>query len=139
MAVSPVESPTKRMHTYGGSSSSEGPAGGSRSGLAADTNAEAGISAPQEEAEAEGETGTRKPTVMPSPEQPTEAEIREHEVTHLPPRSWCPHCVRGRAVNAPHHARSGEARETHRLPTLSVDFFFMAATGALVVNPFRDQ
>eukprot|EP00971_Amphidinium_carterae_P336309 6472607-Amphidinium_carterae.1 len=30
---------------------------------------------------------------LPVPITPTEAQIREHEVTHLPYRSWCVACV----------------------------------------------
>ena len=32
---------------------------------------------------------------LPSPTQPTRKEIQEHVLTHLPPRSWCRHCLRG--------------------------------------------
>ena len=32
---------------------------------------------------------------LPSPTQPTRKEIQEHVLTHLPPRSWCGHCLRG--------------------------------------------
>ena len=28
--------------------------------------------------------------------QPTVGEIAAHELTHLPYRSWCSHCVRGK-------------------------------------------
>jgi len=28
--------------------------------------------------------------------KPSDAEIRAHNLTHLPFRSWCPHCVRGK-------------------------------------------
>ena len=31
---------------------------------------------------------------LPSPIQPTRKEIQEHVLTHLPPRSWCRHCLR---------------------------------------------
>ena len=36
------------------------------------------------------------------PEGPTESEKREHEVTHMPFRSWCPACVQARAADWPH-------------------------------------
>ena len=41
---------------------------------------------------------TRRPPVRISkdPHQPTEQEIKEHNVTHLPHRSWCPVCVKAR-------------------------------------------
>ena len=35
-------------------------------------------------------------------DMPTPQEVRDHERTHLPFRSWCKHCVFGRAKNEPH-------------------------------------
>ena len=37
-----------------------------------------------------------------APKEPTRDERMRHEATHLPYRSWCPICVRGRGRNAPH-------------------------------------
>ena len=37
-----------------------------------------------------------------SPGQPSKKEIEEHNITHNPYRSWCPHCVRGRGRSSPH-------------------------------------
>ena len=34
--------------------------------------------------------------------EPTQAEIEEHNVAHVPFRSWCPHCVKGKANGAQH-------------------------------------
>ena len=39
--------------------------------------------------EARKAKGTRAPT------KPSKEEVDEHMLTHLPFRSWCPHCVRG--------------------------------------------
>ena len=38
----------------------------------------------------------RKMRKMLNPCLPTRAEIDEHELTHLPFRNWCEHCVKGR-------------------------------------------
>jgi len=35
------------------------------------------------------------------PPQPSKEEVLQHELTHLPFRSWCRHCVRGKS-NTPH-------------------------------------
>ena len=43
----------------------------------------------------EGEEG-RKPVSMRSPENVSQAERDEHNLTHTPYRNWCPHCVRAR-------------------------------------------
>ena len=37
------------------------------------------------------------PRVCDAPKQPSDRERALHEVTHLPYKSWCPHCVAGRA------------------------------------------
>ena len=44
----------------------------------------------------EGEPGERKTKKLQEPKMPTRTEIEEHNLTHLPYRSWCRHCVRGR-------------------------------------------
>ena len=61
------------------------------------------------EAESEGEAGERKPERMQDPKRPSEAEVKEHELTHLPYRSWCRHCVRGRGKALPHRSLRDEA------------------------------
>ena len=37
-----------------------------------------------------------------SPKEPTQEERLRHEATHVPYRSWCPNCVRGRGRRKPH-------------------------------------
>ena len=44
----------------------------------------------------DGEEEERNPQEMQNPPLPTEAEVEEHNLTNLPCRSWCRHCVRGR-------------------------------------------
>ena len=38
---------------------------------------------------------TITPNVPARPYTPTKAEVGAHEVTHLPYRNWCAHCVPG--------------------------------------------
>ena len=64
----------------------------------------------------------RAAKTLASPKQPTQREIDEHNISHLPPRNWCAHCVRGRAVSTPHRSLPDEER---RLPTVSMDYYFM--------------
>ena len=63
------------------------------------------------EAEAASEASTdhgvstdeaRVPKGIPAPRVPSRREREEHELTHLPYRCWCDHCVSGRGVQAPH-------------------------------------
>ena len=50
----------------------------------------------EEKGDEEEEHGERKPERMHEPGEPSSEERREHELTHLPFRSWCRHCVKGR-------------------------------------------
>ena len=57
--------------------------------------------------EVEGEQGDddeegQQPKVIKSPKAPTKTDREEHEATHLPFRSWCTYCLRGRGRNKPH-------------------------------------
>ena len=52
--------------------------------------------------EAEEEFGSRTVRKVRDPKAPTSEEREEHEKTHLPFRSWCRRCVRGRWKLAPH-------------------------------------
>jgi hypothetical protein len=55
---------------------------------------------------------------------PSKQEVTMHMVNHIPFRSWCRHCVRGKANGNPHRRKGtidGEIRE----PVVSVDYMFM--------------
>ena len=54
--------------------------------------------------EAAGEE-SRKVKKMMDPLLPSEDEVREHQLTHLPFRNWCHHCVRGRGKEMNHTKR----------------------------------
>ena len=57
----------------------------------------------------------RRPNPAARPYTPTKAEVYEHEVTHLPYRTWCKHCVKGRGVSTPHRKeQGGEDRHYHQ-------------------------
>ena len=59
---------------------------------------------------AEAEEEMRRPKPAGRPYTPTRAEVYEHEVTHLPYRSWCKHCVHGRGVSSPMRDRIRKRR-----------------------------
>jgi len=54
--------------------------------------------------------------------KPSSKEVEDHERTHLPFRSWCARCVRGKAQSHPHWNKS---KEGHGIPTISWDYFYM--------------
>ena len=43
----------------------------------------------------EVENGKREVVKMADPTLPSVAEVQEHNVTHLPFRNWCRHCIMG--------------------------------------------
>ena len=78
-----------------------------------------------EEEDEEEEFGKRIPQKKMDPKEPTPAERREHELTHIPFRSWCRHCVRGRG-------KEEDCRKTDRapeIPEIHIDFMFMGEEG----------
>ncbi len=67
------------------------------------------------------EFGKRKAKKMKDPKEPSKEEREEHEKTHLPFRSWCRHCIRGRGKQLPH--REG-AQETN-MNEIRMDYGFL--------------
>ena len=73
--------------------------------------------------EEEGEEG-REAVAAPSPKSPSRLEKENHELTHTPYRSWCPHCVRMRGRNTAH--KKQEKKEKSWIPRISFDYFFFS-------------
>ena len=63
---------------------------------------------------------------MPSPIVVSKQEKEQHELTHLPFRSWCSHCVRGRARNMM-HKRDQSKDERSNVPRVSMDYFYLTS------------
>ena len=59
---------------------------------------------------------------LPHGIKPSQKEVEEHERTHLPFRSWCEHCVKGKAKSHPHYKQD---EEDVGIPTISWDYFYM--------------
>eukprot|EP00971_Amphidinium_carterae_P101974 2018731-Amphidinium_carterae.1 len=57
---------------------------------------------PQQESQA--------PKTYTSPTLLTQLEIEEHNITHLPYRNWCKHCVQGKS-RSQHHQRGGLTKQ----------------------------
>ena len=73
--------------------------------------------------EEEGDLGgeARTPKKLKSPQLPTQEEIDERCLTHLPFRSWCRHCVRAKGRAADHKSQDRE----DGLPEIHLDYFFL--------------
>ena len=81
----------------------------------------------EEEDEEEGTEEGRKSVGRNSPKEPTKVEREEHARTHCPYRSWCAHCVKSRARNAPHRGvLPPEPLEEVKVPRVHMDYFFMS-------------
>ena len=76
----------------------------------------------EEEEEEEEESGRRRVEKRMDPRMPTSDERKEHEMTHIPFRNWCRHCVRGRGKE---EACRKTEREEGRVPEVHMDFMFM--------------
>ena len=58
------------------------------------------------------------------PVLPSEAEVEQHELTHLLFRSWCRHCVRAKGKESPHHESSPGG-----VSKFATDYMFMGEDG----------
>ena len=80
-----------------------------------------GVEDDQIEIEAEVCEEIRVPKKMQNPILPGKAEREMHELTHVPFRSWCEHCVRGRGEGVRHEAGKEMPEQTE----VHMDFFFV--------------
>ena len=71
----------------------------------------------------EEQFGIRNSRRVLDPKLPSQKEIDEHCLTHLPYRSWCKHCVFGKGRAAPHFRR--QEREDS-LAEVHFDYCFMS-------------
>ena len=83
---------------------------------------DAEIVAEGDDGDAEAEHGQREARKMRSPEMPSQAEVDVHELTHVPFRSWCRHCIRGRGKESNHSSKCD--RESGSIPEFSFDWCF---------------
>ena len=88
-------------------------------GVDDDENEEAGGREAHDEQE---EFGNRKVVRKHDPRQPSEREREEHEMMHLPFRSWCRHCLMERGREEDCRKRMEERR---RVPEVHLDYMFM--------------
>ena len=69
-----------------------------------------------------------KPNIIKESMKPTKAEADEHMVTHVPFRSWCPICVKGKSNVKGHYRRSTENVDSE-VPVISIDYMWMGQEG----------
>ena len=66
-----------------------------------------------------------------APKQPTPRERAEHNLTHLPYRTWCPTCVASKGKADSHTT----AKHTSKVPVIQVDFTYMKASAEKTATP----
>ena len=92
--------------------------GGEQEGGAEEMDAKDVVENGAENIDDEGE-GDEARTVrkMADPKLPTAKEVSEHCPTHLPYRSWCEHCMKGRGLQMAHKGKQrgqpGRTRDPH--------------------------
>ena len=74
----------------------------------------------------------------PNVEAPSAQEIVEHQITHLPFRSWCPHCLQSKAPADPRQ-RTTEFPGAKGIATVSIDYFFIGSQGLSFADPSAEQ
>ena len=67
-------------------------------------------------------SGTERLCAKHDPRQPSQQEKEEHEMTHLPFRSWCRHCIMGRGREEDCRKSMEEERQ---VPEVHLDYMFM--------------
>jgi len=58
------------------------------------------------------------------PKKPSRQEVEDHERDHIPFRSWCSHCMRGKSKASPHRAGQEEGQERAK-PIVSLDYAYL--------------
>ena len=71
----------------------------------------------------------RSSRTVSQPRVPSEQERREHELTHVPHRCWCEHCVRGQGSEYGHSAVVGN-NAANEVPRVILDYCFLIDNAA---------
>ena len=59
-----------------------------------------------------------------APRKPSQKEVDDHELSHVPYRDWCEPCIRGQAKDAHHRTVTGELAESS-VVRVSMDYCFV--------------
>ena len=73
--------------------------------------------------------------IAPSPTLPSQSEIEDHRVDHLPYRSWCKPCIMGRAVGDHHKVQDEESTK----PVIAFDYLIVSKKGQGEIVIRRDE
>ena len=76
------------------------------------------------EDEVDAEVESQQPRGFTDPGTPTAAQVAEHNLTHIPARPWCAHCVRGKGKDK-HSLRLCGAYAESNVPRVRFDYCFL--------------
>ena len=65
------------------------------------------------------------PRSVPEASSPTKQEVAEHNLSHTPFRSWCPHCVFGRSME---RKCASEGRVPGVIQCIHADYLYMGSS-----------
>ena len=74
-----------------------------------------------------------RPSFQDAPVQPSDEERRQHNVTHLPMKPWCPHCVAGKSKANVKHPTKLEDVALRTFPTVQCDCFFGMGSACILL------
>ena len=67
----------------------------------------------------------RVPRALHGPRMPSKREVEEHKLTHLPFRSWCNHCLRGKGLKKGHRRCKHGDDDMEKVPRFAMDYGYM--------------
>ena len=74
---------------------------------------------------------------LPTPVEPTKAEVEWHNFTHAPHAPWCSACARGRARDSRHEAQGAKSRaDCESWSYVQVEYFSMKYRDEEVAQPY---
>ena len=74
--------------------------------------------------------------VATSPVRPSAAEVEEHDITHIPYRSWCDACARGRGLG---EQRGRHAGRVHEVPRVGIDYWYITSGSVKLRKELTDE
>ena len=75
----------------------------------------------------------RRPVASPVPDRPTDEEVREHNITHTPPKPWCVYCNKATGKRDAHKRIRKEVPDVEvdvdKVPKVSMDVMYLYEKG----------
>ncbi len=94
----------------------------------------------EKDGDSDGEEEGQQAKAIRAPHEPTQQEIEEHELTHIPFRDWCVHCCKGKSRRNPHRTNKAKAEEDEAsaVTTVSMDYTYITEKGKLGDRESKD-